>query len=388
MAEREVSYQRLDPVGSYGMRPVTLVMSVAIVVFATAATALNWSMVTDPAAACFALVAVALAALGVSFWSSPLRAPFGRTGFVVILVAIAGTIVLSAASSWGSPEVALGTWTPVAVGLTLAQLAPYRSARELASATVLVAILASFVAILDPPAGASVPPLVVVVSAAIPVLGLGLGATAYAAVLARTVGRWYSPPGEVDQRAMTAIHERIVRSVHDDRVGILNDSVVPFLTDLLRRDVITQADRERAVAIATSIRSVMVADVDRSWLDTVVDHVSLARRGGSSTGSEVVQDPDRLASAMTSEQRTVTRALIIALFDHPGFDPDGFAVLISSEGKFAVVTLTAKLDADDSIQRSGLAAYLAVLRVAFTDLHLMFQPPTLTLKFSYDQRCR
>ena len=50
------------------------------------------------------------------------------------------------------------------------------------------------------------------------------------------------------------------------------------------------------------------------------------------------------------------------------------------------MTLTAKLDDDESVMRSGLAPYFAVLRIAFGDLQVSFQPPTLTLKFSYDHK--
>jgi hypothetical protein len=175
-----------------------------------------------------------------------------------------------------------------------------------------------------------------------------------------------------------------VRSVQRDRVGTLNYTVVPFFTELLRRDSLDDDDRTRAQAIANSIRSVMVADVDRSWLETVVDQVASQRDGIGAVGSEVVQDPNRLAAGMSTEQRTVMRALILALFDHPGFDPDGFAIVLASRGRSCFVTLTAKLDADESIPKSGLAAYFAVLRIAFTNLRLVFHPPTLTLKFSYD----
>jgi hypothetical protein len=99
-----------------------------------------------------------------------------------------------------------------------------------------------------------------------------------------------------------------------------------------------------------------------------------------------VLDHDRLAAQMTTEQRIVMRAVVVALFDHPGFDPDGFAILIARDGGAASVALTAKLDDDESVMRSGLAPYLAVLRIAFGDLQVGFQPPTLTLKFSYDHK--
>jgi hypothetical protein len=52
----------------------------------------------------------------------------------------------------------------------------------------------------------------------------------------------------------------------------------------------------------------------------------------------------------------------------------------------ASVTLTAKLDDDESVSRSDLGPYLAVLRIAFGDLQVTFQRPTLTLKFSYEHK--
>jgi hypothetical protein len=161
---------------------------------------------------------------------------------------------------------------------------------------------------------------------------------------------------------------------------------VPFFSGLLSRGQIASSDRVAARDIAASIRSVMVADVDRSWLDSVVDEIATERLNVGVPGSEVVEDPHRLASGMTTEQRIVVRAVIIALFDHPGFDPDGFAVVVARDDDWAVVTLSAKLDSDDSIPRSGLAAYFAVLRIAFGDLNLSFQRPTLILRFSYEHK--
>ena len=174
-----------------------------------------------------------------------------------------------------------------------------------------------------------------------------------------------------------------MRSVHDDRVSILNNTVVPFFAEILERDAVNEEDRLRSQSIANKIRSAMVADVDRSWLDSVMDQLAVERGDSTVPGSEVVQDPHRAASDMTTEQRIVVRAVILALVDHPGFDSDGFAIMIVRKGSAAAVTLTAKLDDDESITRSGLAPYLAVLRIAFGDLHVTFQRPALTLKFSY-----
>ena len=384
MPERGLSYQQLDPVGSYGSRPITLVLSLGIIAVAAGATALSWSAVSNPVAALLAVVATAISALGITFWSSPLRAPFRWTGFVVVMLFAAFSLVLAAAGTWYRSANVFEQWAPITVGLILVQLSSYRSARELTEATVLGGLLAAFVAVIHPtPSHFAEPTLVIVLGAAVPLVALGAGATAYSTVIVRSLGRWYSRTATSERAASLAMKDHVLQSVHDDRVGILNDSVVPFFSGLLARGVITHDDREAAGEIASSIRSIMVADVDRSWLDSVVDEVASRRGGSESPGSEVVQDEFRLASGMSTEQRIVVRAVLIALFDHPGFDADGFAVLIARERGSAVVTLTALLDSDESIPRSGLAAYFAVLRIAFPDLHVIFQRPTLTLRFSY-----
>jgi hypothetical protein len=382
-----MSYQQLDPVGSYGSRPITVVLSLGIIGVAVAATVASWSAVSDPAAAVLAVVATAISALGITFWSSPLRAPFRWSGFVVIMFFAAVGLVLSAVATWNGSTNVVEQWAPITVGLILVQLSSYRPAHELTAATILGGLLAAFVAVIHPSSSHfAVPLLVAVLGAALPLVALGAGATAYSSVMVRSLERWYSRSAVGDREASSAMKDSVVQSVQNDRVGILNDTVVPFFSGLLSRGQIASSDRVAARDIAASIRSVMVADVDRSWLDSVVDEIATERLNVGVPGSEVVEDPHRLASGMTTEQRIVVRAVIIALFDHPGFDPDGFAVVVARDDDWAVVTLSAKLDSDDSIPRSGLAAYFAVLRIAFGDLNLSFQRPTLILRFSYEHK--
>ena len=382
MTDEELSFQQLDPVGSFGVRPTTLLISVGTVLISAASTLMAWPVSDGVVTAYLAVVVTGAITVLASFWSSPLRAPFPHFGFVVISLLQLAVLGLTAAASWTANTEALTGWASVVVGLTIAQLAPYRPTRELVGMTIIAGIAAAFLAILKPVSDS--PQLVTLVDAAVPLLALGIGATAYSSALAKSLGRWYARYPQSNSFAGDRLLESIVRSVQEDRVSILNHAVIPFFSDLLRRGELDDDERARAREIATSIRSVMVADVDRSWLDTVIDQVAAQRGGAGTPGSEVVQDPDRLAAAMSTEQRTVTRALIIALFDHPGFDPDGFAIVIAKHEDTCAATITAKLDADDSIPRSGLAAYFAVLRIAFGDLQLTFHAPTLTLRFSYE----
>jgi hypothetical protein len=387
MTNSGLSYQQLDPAGSYGSRPITLVMSLGIVILAAGATALSWPTVSSPVAAFLAILTTAVASLGLTYWSSPLRAPFRRAGFLVVTTAAALSLVFCSLSTWSASTSLVDRWASISVGLILVQLSSYRPARELIAATILVAIIAGIMTAFHPVGdGYELPPLVRVLDVALPLVALGVGATAYSSVLVRSLGEWFARPGNTERAVSATMKDRVVRSVHDDRVSILNDSVVPFLTEVLEFDDVTLDSRLRARSIAFTIRTAMVADVNRSWLDSIMDHLAEDRGDQGVPGSEVVQDPHRAAGGMTAEQRIVIRAVILALFDHPGFDSDGFAILITLDDSTAVVSVTAKLDDDDSVARSGLGPYFAVLRIAFRDLHVTFQRPTLTLKFSYEHK--
>jgi hypothetical protein len=305
---------------------------------------------------------------------------------IIMLLAISG-LVLCSAAMWSRPVTVVAHWAPITVGLILVQLSSYRPARELAAMTLISSAAIALVVGINPVAfHAQAPALVLILGQALPILALGAGAAAYSSSVVRSLGRWYSQPRSLGQMASPAMKERIVESVQHDRISILNDRVIPFLSDVVSNGVVTVDNREEARAIADSIRSVMVADADRSWLDAVIDQVARDRGDSATPGSEVVQDEHRLANSMSTEQRIVVRAVLIALFAMPEFDADGFAVVIVREQGVAAVTLTAKLDLDESIPRSGLAAYFAVLRIAFTDLSLSFQRPTLTLRFSYEHK--
>jgi hypothetical protein len=216
-------------------------------------------------------------------------------------------------------------------------------------------------------------------------MAFGFAGAAHAASLGKALGRMRSASELASRAASVELRDRVVAAVMHDRVSILNHTVVPFFTDVLLGNRVTPDVREGAREISSSIRSIMVAEADRSWLDTVVDQIGGAQ-DGSLPGSEVVQDDDRLAVGMNTEQRIVIRALLVALFEHPGFDADGFGIMLERQGTRCHVSMTAKLDYDESIPRSGLAAYLAVLRIVFGDLLVTFQSPTLTLRFSYEHK--
>ena len=385
MADIPQSYQQLDPIGGYSTRPVTWLLSVGIFLYAFVATMWSWQDVSTPALAAAALVACGVGATGAVFWASSRRAPFSRQGYVVTVSLGVASMILISLSTWGSASM-IG-WGPILVGLVIVQLAPYRPPHELLVATILSAIASALLLVIRPGiAVPSTPELIVIVESLVPLLALGLGSRAYALALVRMPEAVSAGAASTEASDGAELHADITRSVQHDRVTILNRTVVPFLTDLLASDAVTAEDRDRAGVIADSIRSLMIADVDRSWLDGVIDDAHWVTGNSPSLGSEVVQDDDHIAGSMTTRQRTIVRALLVALFAHPGFDADGFGILLLREGETCVLNLRAKLDREESLLRSGLGVYFAVLRTVFPDFLMTFDPPTLTLRFSYDHK--
>jgi hypothetical protein len=175
--------------------------------------------------------------------------------------------------------------------------------------------------------------------------------------------------------------EGIARSVQQDRVTILGRDVLPFFSDVLSRDTIDANDRDRARAIAESIRRVMVDEADRSWLEALIDEVAAA-----DAGRRVVWDSGRLASMMTQEQRVCLRALLIALSEVVGFDCGSLRIRLLAESGLAQARLSAVLAVSPRAAKRLIAPYLAVMRASFAKVRVESVHPGIGIWFSYELR--
>jgi hypothetical protein len=378
---RERTLQQRDPLAALVGRPLSYFAGVGVPVYAAGMTWANRHGIDSPGLAAVAVLLVVLAGASLVLLSGPLRAPFTAGGltFIVSLTLLA---LVASALSMGTGDAAIrDDWGGPAVGLFILALAPYRPAKDLAVAGVLSTILVGVVALVQAEHFvAALPPIAFVVVATTPILALSLAGAAFAHVLVRGLDRWSTR----SRKAMSAIAAQsgvyIARSVQQDNVTILNQEVVPFLEELRAGGVVTEQTRQRARAIADSVRSTMVAGAGRSWLDDALDDGAV--RGGR------LDDPDRLARWMSADERTAVRALIVALQGRPAASAEHSAttVEIRREGERCAVVLRAGDPGGARGSRSRLAPFLAVLRVMFTDLHVERDSEALTLRFSYEQR--
>jgi len=384
---RERTVQQLDPLAALMSRPTGYLAAVAVPGYAAFMSWQNRGQIENTLLAVVAVVLVLAAGIVLCVDTSPLRAPVSSRTLVVVVSVSMGALLLSSLSMWSTDAYIRDDWGTAVIGMYIVALAPYRPAKELATAGVLGAIFAALIAVVQAESFVTaVPPIAFVVVAVTPVLAMSLAAAAFTDVLVRSLDRWRVRA----RRAFTAMTdgsgESIARSVQQDSVTVLNQEVVPFFSTLLDGATVTAISRQRAREIAETVRSAMVADVDRTWLETVVAQASRRYQHGSEAVSGVVRDESRLAEQMSTDERTAVRALIVALHAHESFDARTASIDIDGRGAYCDVVMRARMDATDGTLRGDLAPFIAVARVMFSDLQLEHEHPYLTLRFSYEQR--
>lgn len=377
MTSVERAFQQLDPLGTLVGRPMTYLAAAGIPIYASVMTWLNRYDIDYPILAVAALAVVAITSAVLVYGSSPLRAPFSQRLHVLVIGTATVAYLLSAVSMWQSNAFVRDDWGPFVIGLTLLSLSQYRPPKEIASTGLVLALFVGVVALLQMHSFTTdTAPILFSLVTMTPILAMSLASATFGRFLIDGLVRWR-------KRALRAVMSFasentgwIARSVQQDRVTILNQEVVPFFAEVLRKGAIDAEDRERARRISDAIRALMVAEVDRTWLDAVLAQV----------GGQPSIDPERLAILMSTDQRTAVRAAIVALAAHPAFVPEALSVSIHSDDGRQLATIAATLSTSDNVLRGEVAPYLAVLRIVFADFKVEFSDSTLRLRFSYEQR--
>jgi hypothetical protein len=357
-----------------------VVAGVGVLVFSAVATWLNWGTIVHPLLASAALLAVASTSLMLVVGTSPLRAPFTRSRHAVAVGSSLIAFAMSSASLGDSAALMTAYWAPVVVGTSCMVLAPYRPVRELVAVGILASSVTGFIALVRSTAlTTDASPVIVMLFSITPVLAMSLGGAAFARSLALSHQRWESRAKYGALRQIEREHLTVARSVQQDRVTILNRDVVPLLTALSKRGIVSPDDRARAAEYSASLRQLMVTEVNRSWLESVV-----ASSFGALDDGNRVRDPHRLASGMTAHQRTALRAAVLAVATGDELVWDSVRLAIEKTPSGAVIIVHATVASSESSWRSSLAPYFAVLRVVFTGLHISYNSPSLIVRFTYD----
>jgi len=358
---------------------LTIVLVVVAFLWAIVFSAFALSRGGDPVPAVGALIVLAIACALVVRASGKGHGVFTAGIHLTMHLLVGASFILASWSTWSTDDFSRDQWAPLSLGIMMVAVAPYRPARELiaagtASAVVMGTVTFAHAVVI----GTTAPPLALAAVAVIGVVALCYGAAMYSQRTVEALQRWHRRADVVAEALADEVRVGIARSVQQDRVTILNRDVVPFFGDLLGREAITDADRVRARAIATAVRSVMVADADRTWLEVVVQQA-----GRPGRALIAVDDPYFLATAMTTAQRTALRAHVVALAADRKVT-EGFAITLSRHGRLCVGTLTVPILSADHALRSRYAPIHAVMRVAFDSVSIQTHSPDLIVRFNYE----
>jgi hypothetical protein len=383
MVER--SMRRIDPLATLASFPLTVAAACAAPLVAVLLTAQHIDEIDSPglmASALLVLLAACVLLVNRVLSANAVRQQFSSLTHLTIVGLVVLAAVLAAAAQWRSNDMLRDDWGALAVGILLLGIAPYRSIRSLIiSGAVAAAIIGGLAAVQAQPMVSEVPTVAYVVLAMTPVLALAAGGVAYAVAAVQSRERWQLVTEEVARANASNLRDPIARSVQQERVTLLDREVVPFFSGLLSRDSITPNDAEHAQRIATTVRSIMVAEANRSWLGSTIDELA-ERAGVGPLGA--VMDLGKVSDRMTFGQRAALRALLDALLSHPGFNASTFSAVAAASDNRCSVRITASVCARPRTVNHVVAPYLAVIRAVFCDLEVTVASPDLTLRFSYE----
>lgn len=384
MKPHDVTALQLDPLGTVVSRHLSWLAAATALILGVAQAVIGVSLGGQVTVAWAAACAIAAATAVVIFAGQQWFARTDRTARLWIVVLGGLGVVLSHLSIWSLDPALVPNLTPAAFGLLILGLAPFSSARQLIGVSALGAIFIGLLADLQAYAGASVdPPIVFAVIAASAVLGPGIASAVGSSLATTTLRSWQSLAIGASREHALQMRDGIARSVQQERVTLLNLRVLPLLTDLMEQGEVTEAVQERARIMADRLRSAMVAQAERSWLDTFVEQVVGSLVEEQEHAVVRVADPEHRADLMAATQQTALRAYVEALTALEAFRPEGFRIDFQRKGAADVVTVAAQLERRVQRGHGRLDPFVAVMKSAFPQSTIKFTPNSVVMRFRY-----
>ena len=382
---------------------VTIVLCAGAFGYAVIMTLHSLPQILNQVAGFAAVAMLAIACAAVVAYSEALRSPFRQREHYFVVAVLLAAVLVEALSQIGNDSFIGDNWGPVCLGIVLVAISPYRPPGEIVITGVVSSVFVGLITLLEVPAFMTKAPVIAFVLVAVsPVLGMSIASAVFSLKIITAIERWQSRARRQSGKLESEFRDGIARAVQQDRVTILSRDVLPFFSELLQRESVSEHDRGRARKIADSIRRVMVEEVDRSWLENIFRSSDSPAGNAAShhrASTFVVDDPARIAPAMKADQRTALRALVVALLDSGSADHTladhvshlhvpvsgvEMRITLEKQGDRCRCIVAVKLNLNEYTARSAFAPYFAVMRAAFADFHVIFSQPDLTLRFSYE----
>lgn len=371
----ERTRQQLDPVGTNDIHRTWVLLCAATFGVTVLVTVQDWSTVAHPLLAIASGVVLAGVMALVLVWTSASFAPFTRNRHLAVHSLM---LVVMALSVWSRhPEVYTSGYdlSPFIIGVLAIVMSNYRPAQELAVMGITSATIAGFLILVEVQETETARlALAYLLPAVTPILALSFGAAVFVEGIVSSI----------EDRRRRAGAGPLVLGIDDepaqhDRITVLSRDALPLMQRVLEQDAITPADREEADRVSSSLRSILIAEADRTWLVT-----SQEKRDGPRF---TIVDPAGLATEMESTRRTVLRAMLDAFASEPGFV--GGTVTLEPGARLATLTIAAEFNAAEYTTPPGhpvVSAVLTVMGSVFTEIETSRGQASVLVRFGYETR--
>ena len=318
-----VTPQQIDPLSWFTRPLVPVAFAIVAALIGTATIVLQWPLDRYPWLDVAAITLVASACVLIQVRTRPLRPKFGpRQALLPLGLTVAG-LALSTVSAMNSEALVQYWWASIGVGCVVAALGPFSTVRQiLLYGTALTALTAACGYIAFAPSSDVWPAIsVTLIAGCGGVVATVATATFGYEVVSRTQFLLRGPDSDADPDgeagadpdagaehppSETASNE-VARRIERRTLARLGNRVAPFLEGVAEAGEVTAADRALAGQLARKLRSDLVSQVNRTWLDSA-----------ALFGRISVVDPDKLADRMNAAQRTALRGLLLSVTNNPG----------------------------------------------------------------------
>jgi len=369
-----VSPQQIDPLSWFTRPLVPAAFAGMALGYGGITLATTWDLLNEPWLDIIALLLATLACVIVQVWTRPLRVPFSARHAILPIALGVIAIVLSSISARESMTLVQHWWVPIGVGFVIGSLAPYSSVRSIILYGSLLSVVTgagAWYGFLTPVR--VWPELSVVVIAASGMIMATVSTATFTHVVVSTTQLLQTGAGtplpESEQASVEA-----ARRVERRTLARLGTRVAPFLQGIADAGTVTESDRAVAGQLARKLRSDLVSQANRSWLDEF-----------ALFGPILVVDPDRRADHMNTVQRTALRGLLTAVLKNPSHGGGSLFVELrgQTDGSTAVA-LSLDIDLPEGRRTMMLAPYYLTLQTAVQDLS--WDPSRELIKFQFPAR--
>jgi hypothetical protein len=352
-----LSPQDVDPISWFTGPRIPILFSLAGVAEGLLITLLYWGRWSS-----IPLQFVGLALFLAAGWLTasggrPHRPRFGPARSSGILLVGCAGVVSSAIGTIGGTLPVEQWWPNIALGVTIVILSPYCTPRNLLVASIPLVLFSGFLGLLVFSSAQEfwAPFAIFLLGAGPTSIGAAAAVVFSYTVVARTRAMLDTAAGvEEFYPAVEPLDDQEQR----DRVARVGARIAPFVEQVARAGIITDADRALAAQIARRLRRELVLESERSWLDIV------AQKSGMT-----VSDPARLADRMNESQRTALHGLLVAAIDSSMVDSQTMLIELraQSDGSTAVA-LSIDVDLPEGRRLVLLAPYYLTLKTTVEDL--------------------